>query len=77
MVYVAQPDTLGGRAVLPKQRSPLATLPDVGQRLTDALEVGLLLRVCVEVILYVVAQLILGLILGLVGLGLALDLELR
>ena len=41
----------------------MATFPDVGQRLTDAFEFGLLLRIGAEVILDLPADLILGLIL--------------
>src|SRR6201993_3574711 len=62
MVTVPRPDRLGSGA-LPKQWSPLATLPDVSHRLTDALKVGLLLRVGVEVVLHVILDLIFGLIL--------------
>ena len=61
--YVPRPARSGDGAALPKQWSPLATLPDVTQRLTDALKVGLLLRVGIEVVLHVVADLIFGLIL--------------
>src|SRR6201993_5527600 len=59
MVTVPRPDRLGSGA-LPKQWSPLATLPDVSHRLTDALKVGLLLRVGVEVVLHVILDLIFG-----------------
>lgn len=42
-------------APLAQQRRPLTTLPDVGQGLTNRLDVGLLLRIGTEVTLHVVA----------------------
>ena len=41
----------------------MATFPDVGQRLTEAFEIGFLLRIADEVALYLSPDLIFGLIL--------------
>jgi len=41
----------------------MATFPDVGQRLTDALEISFLLRIGTEVVLHLALDLIFGLIL--------------
>src|ERR1700757_327130 len=58
--YVPRPARSGDGVAMPKQWSPLATLPDVTQRLTDALKVGLLLRGGIEVVLHVVTELVFG-----------------